>query len=146
MLSRFDAICSNSTYSICCGFVVQLVVQQTNPQQVEMSTTNRKLYNIYIPQRDGRADGENEHRGLASACWIESVSKPTQIDYIFGRNCIWNKKFREHRPTHPRTKYECGGGGISTVSYNVPGLSIVILIMVYYYHVKNVSIVIYLWS
>ena len=33
-----------------------------------------------------------------------------------------------------------------SVSYNVPGLSIGILIMVYYYHVKNVSIVIYLWS
>jgi len=43
--------CSNSTYSICCGFVVQLVVQQihnkstTSPNVYNKSTTNRKLYN-----------------------------------------------------------------------------------------------------
>ena len=42
-------ICSNSTYSICCGFVVQLVVQQihnkstTSPNVYNKSTTNRKL-------------------------------------------------------------------------------------------------------
>jgi len=99
LLQRYSK--SNSTYSICCGFVVQQAVQQvhnkstTNPQQIhDKSTTNRKLYDksTTSPQQIWRL--QQIHN--ISTCRVmynkskaasKSTTNPQQIEVMeFSRN------------------------------------------------------------